>query len=145
MAWLSLSSALVVGHLVGDVVWIGALLAANDLLSRAPWMAEPAEVGALARRVYQRLAQPALLLCLATGGVLFGLSPGSLLHARWFFAKMAFALALIVLHRLVGARAARIADGRTRGGAGSGLLAVLVLLCATGAIALEVTKSLPRL
>lgn len=133
------------GHLLADVVWIGALLSANDLLSRAPWMAEPAEVGALARRVHRRFAHPALLLCLATGGVLVGLSPGSFLHARWFFAKMGFALALVILHRTVGARAGRIAEGRARAGRATAMLTVLVLLCAVGAIAFEVTKSLPRL
>jgi putative membrane protein len=141
--WLSLATGLVAAHLVANVVWIGALLSVATLVARAPWMAEPAEVGALARRLHVRLASPAFLASLATGLARIALNPQSYAHQRWFHAKLAVALMLIVFHHTIGARAGRVAEGNARAAQGASLLGVLAFLCAAAAVVLGVAKSLP--
>jgi len=89
--WLSLPTALVATHLVANVVWIGALLSVALLVGRAPWMADPAEVGMLARRLYARLAVPAFLGSVATGLARFLLNPQAYIHLAWLHAKLALA------------------------------------------------------
>jgi putative membrane protein len=141
--WLSLPTALVAAHVFANVVWIGALLAAALLASRAPFVAEPAEVGALARRVHVRLAVPAFLGSFAAGLGRILLHPQAYAHLPWMHVKLALALVVIVLHHVIGARARRIADGQTRAARGVGALAFAVLVSSAGAVLLGVAKSLP--
>jgi putative copper export protein len=65
--WISVSAALLALHVLGNVVWIGALLAVTTLAGRARMMADVAEIGQLARRVYLRLAVPAFWRASARG------------------------------------------------------------------------------
>jgi uncharacterized membrane protein len=141
--WLSLSTSLVAAHLTANVVWIGALLSVAMLIARAPWMAEPGDVGALARRVHVRLAAPAFVVSFTTGVARIALNPHAYLNQRWFGAKLLFALLLIVLHHTIGARADRVADGNARAAQGISLFGVLAFLCAVATVVLGVAKSLP--
>jgi putative membrane protein len=143
VSWLSLGTALLAAHVLGNVVWIGSLLAVAVLVSHAPWTAEPPEVGRLARRVYVRLAIPAFLLSFGAGVGRIALAPAVYAHMPWFHAKLAFALAVIVLHHTIGARAKRVAKGRVAAAAGVDLQAFAVLLCAGGAVLFGIAKSLP--
>jgi putative membrane protein len=141
--WIPASTFLVAVHLLADVVWIGSLLSVGMLVARAPWMADASEVGALARRLYVTLAVPAFLVSLATGAARILMTPQMYAHAPWLHVKLTFALALIVLHHLIGGRARRVAAGKGKAGSGTGWIAALVFLCAAGAVLLGVTKSLP--
>lgn len=143
MHWLLLPTSLVAAHLIANVVWIGALLSVALLIARSPWMAEPAEVGALARRVYVRLAVPAFIGSIAAGLARVGLNPHVYLNQRWFQAKLVFALALVVLHHTIGARAERVAEGNARASQGTSFFGVLAFLCAVAAVVLSVAKALP--
>jgi putative membrane protein len=141
--WLSLSTALVALHVLANVVWIGALLAVALLASRAPLMADSAEVGTLARRVYLRLAVPAFLASFAAGVANIALAPQVYARLPWMHVKLTLALAVIVLHHVIGARAKRVAKGDADAGRAAGLLGVIAFLCAAGAVLLGVAKSLP--
>jgi protoporphyrinogen IX oxidase len=141
--WIPFSTVLVVVHLLADVVWVGALLSVGMLTARAHWMADPAEVGALARRVHVRLAVPAFLVSLAAGLARIALAPQVYAHMPWMHVKLTLALVLIVVHHLIGARAKRVAGGNAKAGQGAQWLALVAFVCAAGAVLLGVAKSLP--
>jgi putative membrane protein len=141
--WLPLPTLLVAAHLIANGIWIGALLSVAMLIARAPWMAEPGEVGVLARRLHARLAAPAFVGSFATGVARIALNPHVYLNQRWFGAKLLFALVLIVVHHIIGARAERVAEGNARAAQGISLFAVLAFLCSVATVVLGVAKSLP--
>ncbi|MDP9152427.1 MAG: CopD family protein [Myxococcota bacterium] len=140
---VSVPVLLVVAHVTANVVWIGAILAVALLVGRARFMADVAEVGALARRVYSRLATPAFLVSFVAGVARIALAPAVYAHLPWMHVKLTFALVVIALHHVIGARARRVANGDARAGSGVGVLATIALVGAAGAVFLGVAKSLP--
>ena len=143
MAWLPLPTALVAAHVVADLVWIGSILSAALLLSASPFMADPAEPGALARRIYTRLSVPAFLVAFGTGAGRIALFPMAYAHLPWMHVKLTLALVVIALHHMIGGRAKRAAGGQVRAASGAGLLGLLLFLFAGGAAVLGVAKGLP--
>ena len=141
--WPSLSAALLAAHVLANIVWIGALLSESVLLSRAAWHSDPADAGTFARRLHTHLAIPAFLASVAAG--LARLLPGRYLYARmpWMYAKLGFALAVIVLHHMIGARARRVANGQVRASEGTWALGWLTFLAAGGAVLFAIAKSTP--
>jgi protoporphyrinogen IX oxidase len=141
--WPSIPAALVAAHVLANLVWIGALLSETVILGQATWVSDPAEVGALARRVHTRLAIPAFLGSLAAG--LARLLPARHAYAgmHWMYAKLGFAVVVIVLHHMIGARSRRVAGGSVRAALGTGLLGWLTLLGAGGAVLFAIAKSTP--
>lgn len=140
---LPLSTGLVAGHVLANVVWIGALLAESLLLGRARFMADGAEVGGLARRVHTRLAVPAFLASFGFGVARLAGDPRLYLHLPWMHVKLAFAAGVIVLHHVIGARARRVAGGALAEGSGGPFIGAVVFLCAAVAVLLGVAKQLP--
>jgi putative membrane protein len=138
----SLSVLLVAAHVLANVVWIGALLSVATLTARAPFVADPSDLGSLARRVYWRLAVPGFLASVGAGVARITLAPQVYAHLPWFHAKLGLALVVIVLHHIIGGRARRVANGNADAGRGLGAVAVLTFLCVAGAVLLGVAKSL---
>jgi putative membrane protein len=134
---------LVAAHVLANVVWIGALLSVATLTSRAPFVADPSDVGALARRVYWRLAVPAFLVSFGAGVGRIALAPQAYAHLPWMHVKLGLALVVIVLHHVIGARARKVAGGNGDAGHGLGVLATVTFLCTAGAVLLGVAKSFP--
>jgi putative membrane protein len=128
---------------LANVVWIGALLAVAALVGRAPFVAEPAEVGVLARRVYWQFAVPGFIASFVAGVARIALMPQAYAHLYWMHAKLGLALVVIVLHHVIGARARRVARGQAEAGSGAGFLSFVVFLCVAGAVFLGVTKTFP--
>jgi putative membrane protein len=143
VTWLTQGTALVAAHVLGNVVWVGSLLATAVLVAHAPWTAEPPEVGRLARRIFVRLAVPGFLLSLGAGVARITLAPVVYMHTPWFHAKLTFALVLIVLHHVIGARAKQVSKGRVAAAAGVDFQAIAVLICAAGAVLFGIAKALP--
>jgi putative membrane protein len=141
--WLPLPVGLVAVHVLANVVWIGSILSTAMLVARAPLMADAPEVGALARRIYLRLATPAFVASFATGVARFGLEARMYAHFPWMHAKLTLAVAVIVLHHVIGARAKRVASGKVEAARGAGVLGIALLACAAGAVLLGVAKALP--
>ena len=138
---LSLSNALVSLHVLADVVWVGALLAVAMVIGQSSTMSNPAEAGALARRVYLRLAAPAFVVSLGTGAARLGLAPAAYAHLPWMHTKLTFALILIVLHHLIGARAKRLAHGDASGAQTSTVyLGAAAFGCAALAVFLAIVR-----
>jgi protoporphyrinogen IX oxidase len=141
VAWPSSATLVVAAHVLANMVWIGSLLAVAALAAHAPWTAEPAEVGRLARRVHVRLAIPAFLASFAAGVGRIAMSPSAYARLHWFHAKLTFALAVIVLHHVIGARAKRVANGHNEAGAGVDMIAFVALACAGCAVLLAVAQN----
>ncbi len=141
--WLSLPFALVAAHVLANVVWIGALLAVATFSIGAAGSTAPAEVATLARRVYLRLAVPAFVASFTAGLARILLDPGAYGRMPWMHAKLTLALAVIVLHHVIGARVRRVAAGNAGAARGLGTLAFATFVCAAGAVMLGVAKSLP--
>lgn len=143
MSSVSVPVLLVAAHVTANVVWIGAILSVALLVGRARFMADAAEVGALARRVYLRLAMPAFVVSFVAGVARIALAPAVYAHLPWMHLKLTFALVAIGLHHVIGARARRVANGDAQASRGVGALATITLFCAAGAVVLGVAKSLP--
>ncbi len=140
---LPLGTGLVAGHVLANVVWIGALLSECILIGRARFLADGAEVGGLARRVHTRLAVPAFLASLAFGVARIAGDPRLYLHLPWMHVKLLFAAGVIVLHHVIGGRARRVAGGALQDGSGGPFIGAVVFLCAAVAVLLGVAKQLP--
>jgi putative membrane protein len=141
--WLPLATALLAAHVVANFVWIGSILSVALLVANAPFMADPSDPGALARRVYIRLAVPAFVLSFATGVGRIALFPIAYMHMPWLHVKLTFALVVIALHHVIGGRAKRLGSGQTQAARGVGLFGFILFACAACAAVLGVAKSLP--
>lgn len=143
MTTLSLATVLIAVHVLSNVIWIGALLAVSLLVATAGSSAAPAEIGRAARRVYLTLAAPAFLSSFLAGLLVVALSPAAYARLPWFHAKLTFALVVIVFHHVIGARAKRLASGKTEAASGVALMGVAVAIGAACAVFLAVGKALP--
>jgi protoporphyrinogen IX oxidase len=137
---ISIAGVLVALHVLANVVWIGALLSVVMLLSRAAsGTADVSVAGGLARAVHVRLAAPAFMTSFAAGLVVILLAPRVYARLPWMHAKLSFALVVIVLHHVIGARARRVAAG-DRAAANVAVLGGVVFVCAAVAVFLGVLK-----
>jgi protoporphyrinogen IX oxidase len=145
MPWISLPTFLLAVHLLANVVWIGAILAAAIVASAAGARAAPesALVGKLARRVYATLAVPAFAVSFVAGLARLLLAPGVYLHMPWMHAKLTLAVGIIAVHHVIGARCRKLGDGKPEAGRGMTGLAIATFAAAAGAVFLGVFKSLP--
>ena len=130
----SLTWQLQVLHVLGNIFWIGAIVAVGMLLV-APSPGTARDRGALARRIYTSLAVPAFALSFVTGVLrLF-------LDLRYYFvvthfmhAKLPLALGVIAIHHIIGARAKRMAASATEdAGRVRVLTPILAILAAASA------------
>jgi putative membrane protein len=140
---VQITLALLAAHVLANVVWIGALLSVALLTARAPFLADSAEVGTLARRIYWRLAVPGFLASFGAGIARIVMAPQAYAHMPWMHAKLGLAFVIIVLHHVIGGRARRVARGNSDAGRGIGVLSTITFLCAAGAVFLGVAKSFP--
>jgi len=108
--------ALLVGHVLGLVFWVGGLLVTSMALTRHTQEASADARQALARleRIYLRgLADPGALLTILAGASLIMTNSSYYLHAPWLHIKLTFVLLLVGLHGIVAVRTKRFSTGRT--------------------------------
>jgi protoporphyrinogen IX oxidase len=107
--------ALLVGHVLGLVFWVGGLLVTSMALTRHTQEVSAEARQALARleRIYLRgLADPGALLTILAGASLIMTNSSYYLHAPWLHIKLTFVLLLIGLHGIVAVRTKRFSTGR---------------------------------
>jgi putative membrane protein len=127
-----MGSALIWLHVSGNIVWIGAILAAVVVMTSGA--AEPKVRGALAAAVYGRLAVPAFVVSFVCGAIRLGLDAKHyLVESHWMHPKLTLALVVIGLHHVVGARAKKLASGAVADAGPAGVLGAVLGLCAIGA------------
>jgi putative membrane protein len=126
--WLSVG--LVSLHVFANLVWIGSIAGAGFLLARSGEKEEDKAFASAAAWLYQRVATPAFGVSFLAGVGRLALEPSTYMHAHWFHGKLTFALVVIALHHVIGARAKKARAGSMQR-AKSGAILSVALLCAT--------------
>ena len=129
-------------HVIANVVWIGSILSCALLASRAAGAPNAAEIGGLARLVYRRLAAPAFGVSFLFGFARMSLAMSVYAHLGWFHAKLTFAVIVIALHHVIGARVRKIEGGDAGAAKGMPLLGWITFAAAAAATFLGVAKAL---
>ncbi|HMJ14422.1 MAG TPA: hypothetical protein VK524_23560 [Polyangiaceae bacterium] len=136
---LSGSALLVFLHVVANLVWIGSITATAIALV-TPGVDLGAR-GAIAYGIYRRAAVPAFGLAFVSGLVRLALDTHYYLVAtHYMHAKLLFALIVIALHHVIGARAKRAAAPESKEPGNVAVLCVGLLACATAAAFLVLLK-----
>jgi protoporphyrinogen IX oxidase len=116
-------------HVAGNLVWIGAAVAMGFVMAAKE--GDPKVRGALARRIHLKLAMPAFVLSFLTALIRTGMDfKGYFVQHHWMHGKLPFALAVIALHHILGARARKMEGGSMQEAGPSGMLSLVLLGCA---------------
>jgi protoporphyrinogen IX oxidase len=130
--------ALIGLHVIGNVFWIGSIIAvALILLADKP---DAKARGALAQMLYLRLAAPAFVLSFVAGFARFIMDVGNYGKAPWMHIKLTFALAAIALHHVIGARAKKMANGDVSDAGPTKGLMIGLAVCAAVAVFMVIMK-----
>lgn len=145
----SLALPIIALHVVAVVIWIGGLVACAVVATSKT--GDEKTRGAIARLVYRRLAAPGFGLALLLGLARLvpgwksatvdanGIVAGGYAKAPWMHVKLTLVVVIIVLDQLVGARIRKMErDGANAGPIG--MLALVALLCAIGAVIMVVVR-----
>lgn len=126
-------------HVVGNIVWIGAILAVGVTITSSAGDAKTR--GELALGVYKRLAVPAFVLSFVCGMARLLSDPGFYLKQHhWMHAKLPLALGVIALHHVIGGRAKKLARGTVQDGGPVATLTLVLGLAAVGAAFFAIFK-----
>jgi putative membrane protein len=126
-------------HVVGNLVWIGAILAVGVIVVGTA--GDPKTRGEIALGVYKRLAVPAFVLSFVCGAVRLFSDPAFYLKQHhWMHAKLPLALGVIALHHVIGGRAKKLARGTVQDGGPAAILTAVLALAAVGAAFFAIFK-----
>ncbi len=126
-------------HVLADLLWVGSVVTIAFILGRAT--PEPKVRGELAYSVYKKLANPAFLLAFTLGMVQLVMNLAYYFKATKFMhGKLLFALFVIVIHHIIGARARKMAQGEKTDAGPAPALGWALLACAGVAAALALVK-----
>lgn len=126
-------------HVVGNIVWIGAILAVGVTIAGRAGDAKTR--GEIALSIYMRLAVPAFVLSFVCGAGRLLLDPSYYLKQHhWMHAKLPLALAVIALHHVIGGRAKKLARGTVQDGGPVAILTAVLALAAVGAAFFAIFK-----
>ena len=110
---------LVALHVMSNLVWIGTIASVGWLISAAAGQADPARgrlVAESALALYRRAAVPAFIASFTFGVLRLAVDPAAYMQLHWFHGKLTFALGVIALHHVIGAKAKRAAAGSMQAG-----------------------------
>lgn len=125
----TIENLLVWSHVAANLVWIGSAIAMGLLLSAKE--GDPKVRGALARRVYTSAAMPAFIVSFLAGGARTAMDlKGYFVQHHWMHGKLLFALIVIGIHHVLGARARKMAAGSMQEAGPSGMLTVVLAVSA---------------
>jgi protoporphyrinogen IX oxidase len=134
---------LVAVHVMANVVWIGAIASVGWLTRHAAALAEP-EGRPIARAAYEllylRAAVPAFIVSFLAGVGRLAADPKTYFSLHWFHGKLFFALAVIGVHHVLGARAKKAAGGSMQGAESSAILTGALLVATFLVIVFAVFK-----
>ena len=119
-------------HVVGNLVWIGAILAVGVTTTGSA--GDPKTRGEIALRIYMRLAVPAFVVSFVCGAVRLGLNPSYYLQEHhWMHPKLTLAIGVIALHHIIGLRAKKLARGTVQDAGPAAILTAVLAVAAVGA------------
>jgi putative membrane protein len=142
-----LESLFVTIHVIANLIWIGSIVSVGVLLS----ITTPKNIAAnavAAKTIYSSLSTPAFGVSFLFGVARLSLSAPTYMHLHWFHAKLTFALAVIALHHVIGAKAKRAAESLNNdaprsmhSGKSSAILTSALIACASLAVVFVVFQS----
>jgi putative membrane protein len=135
----ALFKTLVALHVAANLVWIGAILSvALVLVSRA---ADGRVTAQIAYDVYRKRAMPAFVVSFVAGLTRLLLSPELyFVDTKYMHGKLFFALIVIGLHHIIGARAKAVSTGRRSSPGPVGVWALLLFISAVAATLFVILK-----
>jgi len=126
-------------HVTANVIWIGSILAVAVTL--ASNSGDATTRGRIAVELYRKLSTPAFIVSFVAGATRLALDTGYYFSATKFMhGKLTFALAVIALHHVIGARAKRMAAGEASSAGNVGVLGIALFACAVAAVFFVVVK-----
>jgi putative membrane protein len=136
---MGIAGILVALHVAANVVWIGSILAVGRVIEVNEGDAKVR--GALALKVYKGLAVPAFGLSFLAGAARLSLNLDYyFVQTHFMHAKLLFALVVIGLHHVMGARAKKVAAGDPAAAGAVPALTIGILVAAVLAVFLAVMK-----
>src|SRR3954471_31490 len=134
-----LFKALVALHVAANLVWIGAILSvALALVCRA---GDGRVGGQISDELYWRVAVPAFVVSFVAGLSRLVLDLDMyFVGTKYMHGKLFFALIVIALHHVIGARAKAVSAGRRSTPGPVGVLALLLLISAVAAALFVILK-----
>jgi putative membrane protein len=105
---MEIKTLLVALHVMANLVWIGSIASVGWLVAAAAKSTDRSSA-VLARGLYLRVAMPAFLVSFLAGVLRVVLDPAYYMHLHWFHGKVTFALVVIALHHIIGARSRKLA------------------------------------
>src|SRR5262245_20099275 len=135
----ALYQALVAAHVAANLVWIGSILSvALSLSTRA---VDGRAAAQIAYELYRKLAIPAFVVSFITALTRLLLSTELyFVETKYMHGKLLFAVIVIGLHHVIGARAKAVATGRRSTPGPVGVLALLLLISAVAATLFVILK-----
>ncbi len=131
-------------HVTSNLIWIGTIVSVGWLTVAAAGQSDPARgklVAEVGYALYRRGAVPAFLASFTFGLLRLAMDPGAYMRLHWFHGKLTFALAVIALHHVIGAKARRAAGGSMQSGKTGAILVGALLACAFGSVVFVVFKT----
>jgi putative membrane protein len=121
--------ALVWLHIVGNLVWIGSILAVAVAITGKSGDARVR--GELGLRIYRTLSVPAFVLSFVAGAVRLLMDTKFYLSEHhWMHGKLLFAVAVIGIHHVIGGRAKKLARGTVQDAGPTATMALVFLVSA---------------
>ena len=116
-------------HVVANVFWIGAIAAVAIAVMASN--IDPRTRGEVATTIYKRVANPAFMVSFLCGCVRLFMTPAYYFKLTHFMhGKLLFALIVIGLHHVIGARAKKLAQGDVDTAGKTGVLLAALAVCA---------------
>lgn len=134
-----LFQTLVATHVAANLVWIGSILSvALALVSHA---ADGRAAAQIAYELYRKLAIPAFVVSFVSALTRLLLSTELyFVETKYMHGKLLFAVIVIVLHHVIGARAKAVSTGRRSAPGPVGVLALLLGISAVAATLFVILK-----
>ena len=121
--------ALVWVHIVGNLVWIGSILAVAVTITGQTGDAKVR--GELGLRIYRMLSVPAFVLSFVAGMARMLMDTKYYLSEHhWMHGKLLFALVVIGIHHVIGGRAKKLARGTVQDAGPTATMALVFLVSA---------------
>jgi putative membrane protein len=129
-------------HVMANLVWIGSITSVGWLVATASRGGDQAKPAAeLAAGIYRRIATPAFGVSFAFGIAVLLTNTAYYMHAHWFHGKLTFALVVIALHHVLGAKAKRAASGGVQAGSSGAILTAGLLASAFAVVVFVIYKT----
>ncbi len=129
---------------MANLIWIGSIASVGWLTAAAAGQEDAGRgrvVAEMASSLYRRVAVPAFAASFLFAVLRLAQDARAYMSLHWFHGKLAFALAVIALHHVIGGKARRAAAGSMQAGKSSAIFVGALLVCAFGSVVFVIFKT----